>query len=253
MSQYQNKTVVITGGTSGIGKVAATAFASEGANVVVAGRREPEGEEVVAAIEAAGGQGLFVRTDVTDESSVQALIERAVARFGKIDVAFNNAGVEGNPAPIADETGDNYDHTFNINVRGVLFSMKHEIGQYRKQGSGGVIINTASVLGHVAVPGAGVYNASKHAVLGLTKTAALEVSAEGIRVTAISPGVIQTDMYNRFTGGDAGAQEYMTSLHPIGRVGNAGEVAKTVLFLASDDASFITGSSIAVDGGWLAK
>ncbi|MEM9015850.1 MAG: glucose 1-dehydrogenase [Verrucomicrobiota bacterium] len=253
MNSFENKTIVITGGTSGIGKDTALAFAESGANVVVAGRRESEGAEVVSAIEAAGGRGLFVKTDVVDESQIQNLIQQAVATFGRIDVAFNNAGVEGHTVPVSDETVENYDFTFDINVRGVLLSMKHEIAQFRAQGGGGVIINTASIVGHTAMPGAGVYIASKHAVIGLTKTAALEVSAEGIRVVAISPAVIATDMYDRFTGGDEGAQQWMESQHPIGRVGRGEEVAEAVLFLASEGASFITGSSLAVDGGWLAK
>lgn len=253
MKSFENKTVVITGGTSGIGRATAIAFGEAGANVVVAGRRESEGAEVVSAVNAAGGNGLFVQTDVTSEESIRNLIQQAANTFGTVDIAFNNAGVEGNSAPVSDETADNYDFVFDINVRGVLLSMKHEIAQFRTQGSGGVIINTSSVLGETAVPGASVYNASKHAVIGLTKTAALEVSAEGIRVVGISPAVIATDMYDRFTGGDEGAQQYMTSQHPIGRIGRQEEVAKTVLFLASEDASFITGSSIAIDGGWLAK
>ncbi|MDF1853349.1 MAG: glucose 1-dehydrogenase [Verrucomicrobiales bacterium] len=253
MKSFENKTVVITGGTSGIGRATAIAFAEAGANVVVGGRRESEGAEVVSAIEAAGARGLFVATDVVQESSIENLIQQAAGTFGSVDVAFNNAGVEGHSIPVSDETGENYDFVFDINVRGVLLSMKHEIAQFRKQESGGVVINTASVLGETAVPGASVYNASKHAVIGLTKTAALEVSAEGIRVVGISPAVIATDMYDRFTGGDEGAQQYMVSQHPIGRIGRQEEVAKTVLFLASDDASFITGSSIAIDGGWLAK
>ncbi|MEM1440906.1 MAG: glucose 1-dehydrogenase [Verrucomicrobiota bacterium] len=253
MKSFENKTVVITGGTSGIGRATAVAFAEAGANVVVAGRRESEGSEVVSVIETAGARGLFVRTDVSDDASIRNLIEQAATTFGSVDVAFNNAGVEGNSVPVSDETVDNFDFVFDINVRGVLLSMKHEIAQFRKQGSGGVIINTSSILGETAVPGASVYNASKHAVNGLTKTAALEVSAEGIRVVGVSPAVIATDMYDRFTGGDEGAQQYMESQHPIGRIGRQEEVAKTVLFLASDDASFITGSSIAVDGGWLAK
>ncbi|MEM9282966.1 MAG: glucose 1-dehydrogenase [Verrucomicrobiota bacterium] len=253
MNSFENKTVVITGGTSGIGKDTALAFAKSGANVVVAGRRESEGAEVVSAIEAVGPKGLFVRTDVTSEEEIKNLMSQAVTTYGRIDIAFNNAGVEGETVPVADETGENFDFTFDINVRGVLLSMKHEIAQFRAQGGGGVIINTASVLGHTAVPGAGVYNASKHAVIGLTKTAALEVAQEGIRVVGVSPAIIQTEMYDRFTSGDEGAQQYMVSQHPIGRVGQGDEVAQTVLFLASEGASFITGSSIAVDGGWLAK
>ncbi|MEM9081050.1 MAG: glucose 1-dehydrogenase [Verrucomicrobiota bacterium] len=249
---YKNKTVVITGATSGIGKAAALAFADAGANVVVAGRRHQEGQAVAEEIRAKGAGALFVATDVTDEGSVQNLVEQAVSEFGSIDVAFNNAGVEGTTVPIADENTENFERTFGPNVLGVLLSMKHEIAQFRKQGRGGVIINTASVVGHRGMAGAGVYVASKHAVVGLTKTAALEVSAEGIRVLSISPAVIQTDMYERFTGGDQGAQDYMTTLHPIGRVGTVGEVAQALLYLAGDGASFVTGTDLAIDGGFLA-
>jgi len=250
MSQkLQNKVALVTGGTSGIGRASAIALAKAGAKVVVSGRREAEGQETVRQIEAAGGQALFVKADVANEADVINLVTKTVEKFGGLHIAFNNAGVEGHPAPIAQATAEDYQHVFDINVKGVILSMKHEIPALLKSG-GGSIINTASVAGLVGMPGAGIYVASKHAVLGLTKSAALEVAKQGIRVNAISPAAIQTDMLDRFTGGvqtDTG--KYLTSLHPIGRIGQADEIANPVVFLASDDSSFITGQSITVDGG----
>lgn len=250
MSQkLQNKVALVTGGTSGIGRASAIALAKAGAKVVVSGRREAEGQETVRLIEAAGGQALFVKADVANEADVINLVTKTVEKFGGLHIAFNNAGVEGHPAPIAQATAEDYQHVFDINVKGVILSMKHEIPALLKSG-GGSIINTASVAGLVGMPGAGIYVASKHAVLGLTKSAALEVAKQGIRVNAISPAAIQTDMLDRFTGGvqtDTG--KYLTSLHPIGRIGQADEIANPVVFLASDDSSFITGQSITVDGG----
>lgn len=253
MKRFENKTVLITGGTSGIGAATALAFAKEGANVVVGGRREAEGLKVVSEIEALGAKGLFVATDVTSEAAITGFVSQAVETFGSVDVAFNNAGTEGNSQPVLDESEGNYRSVFDVNVLGVLLSMKSEISQFKKQGTGGVIINTSSIAGEVGMPGASVYIASKHAVHGLTKSAAQEVAADGIRVLGISPAVIETEMFERFSGGDADTQAYMKSLHPIGRFGSVEEVANVVLFLASNDASFMTGSLIPVDGGFLAK
>lgn len=251
-TSFQNKVVLITGATSGIGKVSALAFAKAGAKVVVSGRREPEGQAVVTEIKAAGGEATFVKADVAVEADVAALVAKTVATYGRLDIAFNNAGIE-HTGPIVDTVEADYRRVFDINVWGVLSSMKHEIPVMLKQG-GGVIINTSSVAGHVGMAGASVYVASKHAVEGLTKAAALEYAKQGIRVNAVAPAAIETDMMNRFTGG--GNEEvlsYMRSLHPVGRLGSSEEIANPVLFLASNAASFITGTSLKVDGGFLAQ
>jgi NAD(P)-dependent dehydrogenase (short-subunit alcohol dehydrogenase family) len=246
---FENKVVLITGATSGIGKVSALAFAESGAKVVVSGRREAEGQAVVAEIKAAGGEATFIRADVAKEADVEALVAGTLAAYGRLDVAFNNAGVE-QLGPIAEVNEADYRRVFDINVWGVLVSMKHEIPAMLKSG-GGSIINTSSVAGHVGMPGASIYIASKHAVEGLTKTAALEVVAQGIRVNAISPGLIVTDMFERFAGGpESDTTKYLVSLVPSGRPGQAHEVAQPVLWLASDAASYVTGQSILVDGGF---
>ena len=251
-TSFQNKVVLITGATSGIGKVSALAFGKAGAKVVVSGRREAEGLAVVAEIKAAGGEATFVKADVAVEADVAALVAKTVATYGRIDIAFNNAGVE-LTGPIVDATEADYRRVFDINVWGVLTSMKHEIPFMLKQGAG-VIINTSSVAGQVGMAGASIYVASKHAVEGLTKAAALEYAKQGIRVNAVAPAAIETDMMNRFTGGGSEeALSYMRSLHPVGRLGRAEEIANPVLFLASDAASFITGTSLNVDGGLLAQ
>jgi NAD(P)-dependent dehydrogenase (short-subunit alcohol dehydrogenase family) len=245
---FENKVVLITGATSGIGKVSALAFAESGAKVVISGRREAEGHAVVAEIKAAGGEAAFIRADVAKEADVEALVAGTLAAYGRLDVAFNNAGVEvGGPIPDVNEA--DYRRVFDINVWGVLASMKHEIPAMLKSG-GGSIINTSSIAGHIGMAGASVYIASKHAVEGLTKTAALEVAAQGIRVNAISPGPIVTDMLDRFAGGlESDGAKYLKSLVPLARLGQSHEIAQPVLWLASDASSYVTGQSILVDGG----
>ncbi|NJM37994.1 MAG: glucose 1-dehydrogenase [Akkermansiaceae bacterium] len=249
---FHNKVVLITGATSGIGKATAIAFGKAGAKVVLSGRRETEGNAVVSEILAAGGDAIFVKTDVTQEAEVKALVDATLAKYGKLDIAFNNAGVE-HSAPIIDSSEADYRKLFDTNVWSVIASMKHEIPAMLKSG-GGSIINTSSVAGHTGMAGAGIYIATKHAVEGLTKTAALENATSGIRINAVAPAAIATDMITRFTGGGSDeAMNYMASLHPMGRVGLVDEIAAPVLFLASDAASFITGTSLVIDGGWLAK
>lgn len=253
MSEFSGKVVLVTGGTSGIGKATALAFAKEGAKVVVSGRREAEGTAVVADIKKTGGEAAFVQADVAKEADIKRLVDETVRTYGRLDVAFNNAGVEWMGGTVADATEADYRRVFDINVWGVLAAMKHEIPVMLKTG-GGAIINTSSIAGHVGMGGASIYIASKHAVEGLTKTAALEYAKQGVRVTAVAPAAIATDMIDRFTGGkDSDTSKQLAAMHPVGRMGRPEEVAAAVLYLGSDKAKFVTGISLPVDGGFLAQ
>src|SRR5712664_4250286 len=249
----KNKVAIITGGTSGIGEAAALQLARAGAKVVVAGRRENEGQAVVKAIEKAGGQALFVKTDVSREADVKALVDKTVATFGRLDFAFNNAGVEGTAGVTTDkQTEENYRHTFDINVLGLLLTMKHEIPAILK--NGGAIVNTSSVAGQLGMPGFGVYTASKHAVNGLTRSAALEYAKQGVRVNAVAFGTIQTPMVDRMVGEaktNNTQRDWLAGLHPIGRIGTTEKAAQAGLALLENP--FITGSILTVDGGWTAQ
>ncbi len=249
--KLSGKVAIVTGATSGIGRATAIAFAAAGAKVVLAGRREEEGAQVVREIEQADGEGLFVRTDVSREADVQALVTKTVERFGRLDFAFNNAGVYLDVGPIIEGTDDIFDRTFNINVRGVFYGMKHQIPAILKSG-GGAIVNNASALGLSVVPNAAIYNASKFAVIGLTKTAAVEFSAKGVRVNAVCPAVIETEI-NSAARQDEQTLAFMKAMHPIGRFGRVEEISAAVLFLCSSDASFITGIALPVDGGFTAQ
>lgn len=246
-----NKVALITGGTTGIGRDTAVLFAKEGAKVVFSGRREVEGNETLNQVRAVGGDGLFVRSDVSKSADVESLVKKTVERYGRLDIAFNNAGIEGKWVPLAEQTEENWDQVQGINLKGLWLSMKYEILQMLKQGGGGAIVNMSSVAGLIGAAGAGVYVASKHGVLGLTKSAALEYAAHGIRVNAVCPAVIETPMAERAFGGDPAVNKRMLSLHPIGRFGKPTEVAEAVLWLCSDKSSFTTGQYINIDGGLL--
>ena len=251
MSTFQNKVALVTGGTSGIGRATALAFAKAGAKVVIAGRRETEGAIVVAEIQAAGGEALFIRADVAVESEVRQLVERTVAAYGRLDVAFNNAGIEW-AGPLGNASEADYRRIFDTNVWGVITSLKYEIPAMLASG-GGTIVNTSSVAGHIGMAGVSLYVASKHAVEGVTKSVALEFARQGIRVNAVAPAAIETDMVDRFVGKEGDQRNYLASLHPVGRMGTVREIADAVLFLCSDAASFITGESVKVDGGFAAQ
>jgi len=249
--ELEGKVALVTGGTSGIGRETALLFTKAGAKVVVAGRRELEGKETVDLIRAAGGDGLFVKTDVSQGSEVAALIQKAVERFGSLDIAFNNAGIEGAWVPIIRQSEEDWDRTINVNLKGVWLCLKYEIRQMLKQGGGGAIVNMASVTGLIGSVGAGAYSASKHGVIGLTKTAALENAKSGIRINAVCPGVIETPMSERLFGAPA-IHKSVVGLHPVGRLGRPVEIAEAVVWMCSDRASFMTGQSLVLDGGFLA-
>ena len=254
MKTFENKTVLITGGTSGIGKAAALAFAREGANVVVSGRRVAEGEKVAGEIASAGGRGLFVQTDVAREDEIIALVEKTLGAFGALHIAFNNAGTEGQVGPLTTEqTVEHYHQVCDINIRGVLLSMKHESPAMLRSG-GGAIVNNSSLAGHLGFPGASVYAASKFAVIGLTKSAALEFAGQGVRVNSVSPGPIQTEMFDRAFGeGETEMKKTIVTQTPVGRIGTPEEIASAVLWLSSPGAAFTTGQDIIVDGGFGAQ
>jgi NAD(P)-dependent dehydrogenase (short-subunit alcohol dehydrogenase family) len=250
-AELKDKVALVTGGTSGIGREAAVLFAKAGAKVVLSGRREKEGNETISLIRAAGGDGLFVQSDVSRAAEVAALVQKTVEKFGRLDVAFNNAGIEGNWVPIAEQSEEDWDSTININLKGVWLCLKYEIQQMLKQGGGGAIVNMASVAGWIGSAGAATYCASKHGVMGLTKAAALETARNGIRVNVVCPAVIETPMGERLFGAPD-MKKFALGFHPIGRFGKPLEVAEAVLWMCSDRASFMTGQSLVLDGGFLA-
>lgn len=244
----KNKSILITGGTTGIGKATALAAARAGASVVITGPRAEEGERVANEVRAAGGTCMFICGDVANEHHVEDAVKRAAAVNGRLDFAFNNAGVEISNTPLTEATSDQYRRIMDVNVLGTMLCLKHEMRVMLRQGSG-AIVNNASIAGTIGMAGAGVYIASKHAVIGLTKTAALEGAPRNVRVNAVSPGGIATDMLTRFAGSDA-AYKALAAMHPLGRIGTPDEIARPVLFLLSDEASFITGHDLKVDGGF---
>src|SRR5271154_2029187 len=249
--ELEGKTALVTGGTSGIGRDTAVLFAKAGAKVVVAGRREVEGNESVELVRAAGGEALFVKTDVSKASEVESLVKKVVEAFSRLDVAFNNAGIEGVWVPIISQSEEDWDRTIDINLKGVWLCLKYEIRQMLKQGGGGAIVNMSSVAGLMGSAGAATYCASKHGVIGLTKSAALETARSRIRVNAVCPAVIETPMGERIFGAPE-VNKYALGLHPLGRFGTPMEVAEAVVWMCSDRASFMTGQSLVLDGGFLA-
>jgi NAD(P)-dependent dehydrogenase (short-subunit alcohol dehydrogenase family) len=244
--------VLITGALTGIGRATAIAFAREGNRVVVSGRREEAGQALAAELRALGAEAEFLRADVRFEAEVRSVVEQTVERFGRIDVAINNAGTEGQSAPIVEQSAANYEDTFAVNVLGTLLSVKHEMRAMLAQGSGS-IINLSSIAGQVGIAGASVYAASKHAVEGITKSAALEGAAAGVRVNAVAPGPVATEMLDRFVGGSEEGKAGFLSTIPARRAATPEEIAQTIVFLASDKARYLTGQSIAVDGGYTAQ
>ena len=242
-----NPVVLITGALTGIGHATAIAFAKEGAQLVVAGRREDVGQQVVAELRALGTEVEFIRADVRREDEVRDLVDRTVERFGRLDVAVNCAGTEGKPGPVTEQTAETYAATFDTNVLGTLLSMKHELRVMQAKGRGS-IVNISSTYGHEGAKGASIYAASKHAVEGLTRSAALEAADLAIRVNAVAPGPTDTGMLDRFTGTPERKAGLSASV-PLGRVGRPDEIARAVLFLASDKASFVTGQVLTADGG----
>jgi len=245
---FENKVALITGGSFGIGKATAVAFAQRGAKVVIVDVLE--NPDAMKEIKTAGSEGIFIKCDVSKEKDVSDMIDKAVSHFGKLNMAFNNAGIEGQMANTQDCTEANWDRTLAVNLKGIWLCMRHEIPHLIK--NGGVIINCASIAGLVGFPGLPAYVASKHAVIGLTKTAALENAKTGIRINAVCPGVIKTAMVDRITGKDKVAEKQFETMEPIGRMGQPEEVASAVTWLCSEGASFITGHALAVDGGWVA-
>jgi len=246
-----NPVILITGALTGIGRAASVAFAKQGANVVVAGRRDEAGEALAEELRSLGSEAEFINADVRNEDDVRALVDKTVARFGRLDVAVNNAGTEGQVGPITDQTAETYAATFDTNVLGVILSMKHEVRAMQAQGRGS-IVNISSTYGHEAAAGASVYVGSKHAVEGISKSVALEIVKSGIRVNVVAPGTTDTGMLTRFTGTPENKAGLVARV-PMERMALSEEVADAIVFIASDEASYITGHVLNVDGGLTAN
>ena len=248
--QFEGKVAIVTGGSFGIGRATAIAFAQRGSKVVIVDCIEDN--ETINIIKAAKGEAIFIKWNISKDSEVKDMVEKTIKTYGRIDYAFNNAGIEGASAITHESTEDTWERTIDVNLKGVWLCMKYEIQQMLKQGKGS-IVNTASIAGLVGFQGLPAYVASKHGVIGLTKTAALEYAKLGIRVNAVCPGVIKTPMVDRFTGKNKEVEKQFESMEPIGRMGQPEEVAEAAIWLCSDAASFVTGDAMAVDGGWIAQ
>jgi NAD(P)-dependent dehydrogenase (short-subunit alcohol dehydrogenase family) len=247
---FKNKVAIITGSSYGIGKATAICFAKKGASIVLSDWEEDV--DTLNTIKSFGGKAIFIKADVSKESDVKNIVAETIKNFGRLDYAFNNAGIEGQQGIIHESSNDNWEKVIGINLTGVYYCMKHQIPEMLKTG-GGVIVNNSSIAGLVGFSGVPAYVASKHALVGLTKNVALDYAKQNIRVNAVCPGVIQTPMIDRFTGGSKDVADQMAAAKPMGRLGTPEEIANTVAFLCSDDASFITGQALAVDGGWVTQ
>lgn len=253
VSLQRDKVALVTGGSSGMGRAAALQFAKQGAKVVVAARRENAGNETVRQIQHLGGEASFVQTDVSQPAEIEALIQKAIALYGQIDYAFNNAGTEGVFAPMTQLTEENWDHTINTNLKAVWLCLKYEIEQMIKQGTGGAIVNTSSWLAKGGLMGSTIYSASKGGLDGMVRAAALECAQHGIRVNNVNPGVIDTEMFRRFGNPDDPNDAVVSAFTqhiPLKRLGSSEEVAEAVVWLCSDAAAYITGQTILIDGGF---
>ena len=247
---FEDKVAIVTGGSFGIGKATAVLFAQRGARVAVVDWIEDQ--EAVNTIKSAGGEAIFIKCDVSKANDVQAMVEQTVNTFGRLDYAFNNAGIEGASAPTHETTEENFDKVIGVNVKGVWLCMKYQIPHMLRLGRG-AIVNCSSIAGVIGFPGIPIYTASKHAVIGLTKTAALEYAQSGIRVNAVCPGAIQTAMIDRFMEKNKVSKDAMVAGEPMGRFGEPEEIAEAAMWLCSDAASFTTGHAMLVDGGWVAR
>ncbi len=252
MKKLEGKVAIITGASSGIGEATSTLFSQEGCSVVMADISDTKGKSLAESIKKSGGRAIYVHADVSDPSQVENLVKAAVKEYGRLDIVFNNAGIEGPTTKTEDYPLEMFDKVININLKGVFYGTKYSVGELRKAG-GGAIINTASIAGLVGFTNLCAYAASKGGIVQLTRSTALEYAKDGIRVNAIAPGVIETPMVMRASESDPEMMEGVKKAHPIGRMGKPEEIARAALYLASDDSSFVTGTVLTVDGGYVAQ